>query len=281
MAIRLAVTIGGIEPGCVVAVAGAESSLGEWDPARAVRLNEEAGTWTGEVPMPAVGSEFKLLTLKGAAVEWEPLASNRTWPNAGCGYLLRMQFGEARIAVEACQAQLEANARHTRKMEDRIGSALQHNVDTKNDLAYYHAHNRKFEVPEDAKVISGPGLITGGPPVLIEAGANLDGAAAERTVWLKEYSWSDSTGKVKVYVPISEGVLPADGANDIVETNYGSHTIDLTIKSKPKYKLLIEKLNAELNVESCTTRVEASKNRIVLQLAKKKETTWYNLTKSK
>ncbi len=37
-----------------------------------------------------------------------------------------------------------------------------------------------------------------------------------RTV--QDYSWSDSGTKVKVYVPIEEGILPMEGAEDIVET---------------------------------------------------------------
>jgi len=58
--------------------------------------------------------------------------------------------------------------------------------------------------------------------------------------------------------------------------------LDVTIMARPKQRLKIEKLNADIKPESCTTRVEAKKNRIVLQLVKKRETvTWYNLTKSK
>lgn len=34
--------------------------------------------------------------------------------------------------------------------------------------AYYFAHNRHFEIPEDAKIISGPGLVTGGSPEKIQ-----------------------------------------------------------------------------------------------------------------
>ncbi len=34
--------------------------------------------------------------------------------------------------------------------------------------AYYFAHNRHFEIPQDAKIISGPGLVTGGSPEKIQ-----------------------------------------------------------------------------------------------------------------
>merc|ERR1711974_582644 len=117
-----------------------------------------------------------------------------------------------------------------------------------------------------------------GAPVLIEAGA-VTSSEQDRTVWLKDYSWSDSTSKVKVYVPVPDGLLPQDGADGVVECEFSTSQVDLTINCKPRQKLKIEKLNGELVIDKCTTRVEAHKSRIVLQLAKKRETTWYNLTK--
>uniref|UniRef100_A0A7S2JD57 CBM20 domain-containing protein n=1 Tax=Zooxanthella nutricula TaxID=1333877 RepID=A0A7S2JD57_9DINO len=285
MALRLEVTYCGA-PGCCVGVVGSDPALGAWDTSKVVRLSpdqDDPSKWLADLPLPSPESEFKLVTAQAdGQVQWEELPenSNRRFParcvSAGC--TLRMQFGEPRMAIEASAEEIEANARATRRMEDRQGSALQANVDRKGDNAYYFAHNRHFEVPADAKVISGPGLITGGAPVLIEAGAVM-GSEQDRTVWLKDYSWSDSSGKVKVYVPVPEGLLPADGAQDVVQCEYTSTQVELTINCKPRQRLKIEKLNGELVVDKCTTRVEAHKNRIVLQLAKKRETTWYNLTK--
>merc|ERR1719486_1411338 len=105
-----------------------------------------------------------------------------------------------KIGIEASTAQIEEQARSYRDLEKRKGSALQQDLDRKGDNAYYFAHNRKFEVPEDAKVITGPGLITGGAPVLLEVGADTGGKEEDKVAWLKEYSWADSGAKVKVYV---------------------------------------------------------------------------------
>eukprot|EP00931_Biecheleriopsis_adriatica_P035604 TRINITY_DN20504_c0_g1_i1.p1 TRINITY_DN20504_c0_g1~~TRINITY_DN20504_c0_g1_i1.p1 ORF type:complete len:304 (+),score=75.57 TRINITY_DN20504_c0_g1_i1:123-914(+) len=262
--------------------------MGEWNLERSVCLEQvegSAGNFCGPLPStPAASSEFKLVLHKesGGDAVWEPLPENRRWPSTGLdkGGTLKMIFGNPKISIEASTEAIEATARSFRRLEDRHGSALQQNVESKGENAYYFAHNRKFEVPPDAKVITGPGLITGGAPMLIEAGAvTVDATEEERTVYLKDYSWSDSTGKVKVYVPVPEGILPADGADAIVDTIFSSSQVDLTIKSRPRQKLKIEKLNAELNTDSCSARVEAHKNRIVLQLAKKRETTWYSLTK--
>lgn len=265
-------------------VAGADASLGGWDLSLALKLNRnEATKWSVEVPIPAFGTEFKLVLLKvGGEPAWEPFPENRRFPThgLGSGSVLRTQYGQPRMAVEASTSHIEANAKVFKKLEQRQGSALQSNVDQKGENAYYYAHTRKFEVPEHAKVITGPGLITGGQPLLLAMGAmEVDATEEERTVYLKDYSWADSNGKIKVYVPVPEGLLPAEGADSLVEASFEISQVDLTIKCKPRQRLRIEKLNGELKVEACTTRVEAHKNRVVLQLVKKRDTTWYSLTK--
>lgn len=288
MAIRLEVTCE-TQAGDVLCISGDDPSLGAWDEAKVVQLETKESQfpmWSKEIPIPSGGSEFKLLVLKsGGEIVWEPLENRRKWPTTamGAGTIFRTKYGETKVGVEVGKETIEAHARSSRDLEKRRGSALQEDLDRRGDNAYYYAHSRKFEVPEDAKVISGPGLITGGAPVLLEMGTEtIEDSDRDRTMWLKDYSWVDSGAKVKVYVPLAEGVLPAEGADSIVEASYNVSNLDVTIMARPKQRLKIEKLNADIKPESCTTRVEAKKNRIVLQLAKKRDTiTWYNLTKSK
>eukprot|EP00747_Dinoflagellata_sp_TGD_P166550 gnl/TRDRNA2_/TRDRNA2_189493_c0_seq1.p1 gnl/TRDRNA2_/TRDRNA2_189493_c0~~gnl/TRDRNA2_/TRDRNA2_189493_c0_seq1.p1 ORF type:complete len:193 (+),score=38.22 gnl/TRDRNA2_/TRDRNA2_189493_c0_seq1:74-580(+) len=159
-------------------------------------------------------------------------------------------------------------------------SALRENIATKGDNAYYYAHNRKFEVPADAKVVTGPGLITGGPPELLASdGAKLDPSVEERTVTIKDYSWADSGAKVKVYVELPEGVLPAEGADEIVSVDFEAKSLILSIRSEPRQRLEIKDLNAEIEPENCSRRVEPQKKRVVLVLSKKRDQKWYDLTK--
>lgn len=274
-------------PGDVIGIAGSDPAFGEWKPECALRLSsteDSPSSFSTILPQAPVGGEFKLLLVKQDETAWEPLPENRRWPTTGLdkGGTLKMVFGQPKIAIEASADAIEATARAYRRLEERQGSALQENVDRKGENAYYFAHNRKYEVPPDAKVITGPGLITGGAPTLIESGATtVDASEEDRVVYLKDYSWADSSGKVKVYVPIPEGILPASGADELVDISFAAHQVELTVKSRPRQRLKIEKLNAEIKTDSCTTRVEAHKNRIVLQLAKKRETTWYSLTKGK
>jgi len=54
--------------------------------------------------------------------------------------------------------------------EEKQMSALEHNIKTKGSNAYYYAHGRKYELENnhEGKTIQGPGIITGGDPVLLE-----------------------------------------------------------------------------------------------------------------
>jgi hypothetical protein len=270
--------------GQTLAISGEDSILGGFEPSKAMCFQTSETlypTWSVEIPIPQGGSCFKLLLRSdNEEVVWEPLEDNRRWPTTGLssGSVLRSKFGEMKMGIEASTALIEDQARRYRDLGERKGSALQENLDKKGGNAYYHAHDRKFEVPADAKVITGDGLINGGPPVLLEIGAN-SVTEEDRTMWLKDYSWSDSGAKVKIYVPIAEGVLSPEDADSMVQANYNATNLDVTILARPKQRLKIEKLNADIKPESCTTRVEAKKNRIVLQLVKKRETTWYSLTK--
>eukprot|EP00435_Cladocopium_sp_Y103_P000668 s772_g1.t1 len=52
------------------------------------------------------------------------------------------------------------------------------NLETKGTNSYYYAHNESWEVPEHAKVRSGPGLVTGGAPVKLGADGQAQQAQA-------------------------------------------------------------------------------------------------------
>jgi len=270
--------------GDTLCLSGEDPSLGAWDTSKAICFQTDtANVWSAKVPLPS-GGQFKFLVLSSSgAVAWETLEPSRCWPTSGLsvGSVVRTRFGQVKMSIEASTDLIERQARSFRDVTQRVGSALQEDLDRKGPNAYYHAHNRDFKVPEDAKVITGAGLINGGPPVLLEVGAETV-TEDDRTMWLKDYSWSDSGAKVKVYVPIGEGILPDEGAEALVQATYNASNLDLVINGRPKQRLKIDKLNADINPEASTTRVEVKKNRIVLQLAKKREsTTWYNLTKSK
>ena len=55
-------------------------------------------------------------------------------------------------------------------------SALKENQATKGNNSYYYAHTREWST-EGAKVVSGPGIITGGQPVLLQTSPSPDASS--------------------------------------------------------------------------------------------------------
>ena len=48
-------------------------------------------------------------------------------------------------------------------------NALIASIRERPEMSYYYAHGRKYDCPEEAKIMEGHGIITGGPPELIHA----------------------------------------------------------------------------------------------------------------
>eukprot|EP00438_Fugacium_kawagutii_P021938 Skav228279 [mRNA] locus=scaffold1313:7889:13274:- [translate_table: standard] len=123
----------------------------------------------------------------------------------------------------------------------RSESELGKNLESKGNNSYYYAHNETWEVPEHAKVRSGPGLVTGGAPVKLGAdgqGSQVEGSAGyvagdadatgevvaelrkrveelegelvqarAGTKPISQFSFSDEGAKCKVYVDVEKDVL--------------------------------------------------------------------------
>ncbi|CAE7816482.1 TOP2A [Symbiodinium sp. CCMP2456] len=115
--------------------------------------------------------------------------------------------------------------------------------------AYYFAHSRKFEIPEDAKIIAGPGLVTGGPPELLQDGGAELIKEEEKILWIKDYAWAEAGGKVKVYVDCD--FLPEDAQEDIASATFDTRSFVLDIASQQRRRLKVEKLHAEIKPEEC------------------------------
>ena len=75
-------------------------------------------------------------------------------------------------------------------------NAVQSNIKTKGERAYYYAHSREWN-DTDAIVTEGEGIITGGPPVLLarEDSKTAPNISAQK---ITKYSWMDDGKSVKV-----------------------------------------------------------------------------------
>ena len=88
---------------------------------------------------------------------------------------------------------------------DRTESKLDSSIKTYGTNSYYYAHSRSknFVVPDDAKVVTGPGIITGGTPVKL-AETPAAGGFTKIKRKITKYSWCDEDDKVTVYIDDSE-----------------------------------------------------------------------------
>jgi len=161
---------------------------------------------------------------------------------------------------------------------EQAETALHQNISQKGANAYYFAHGRHFEIPEDAKIISGPGLVTGGPPELLKTCDTLL-KEEDKITLIKEYSWADAGAKVKIYIPFED--LAASASEELINAKFESRSLTLDVDSKPQKRLKIEKFHAEIKPEECKAKVEVAKKRITVVLVKNREVSWSELVAQK
>ena len=165
---------------------------------------------------------------------------------------------------------------------EKATSALKHNQETKGTNSYYYAHTRSYEVPEDAKVVSGPGLITGGAPVLIEAAdasPSSTGSPAKKAVieTIRNYAWSEEDNVVKVSV---DGGDAAAASEENTECDFKEDSFTLRIKlSEAKILQLQVSLKKSVDPSKCKFRISKGKG-VRVTLAKKETGKWYDLLKT-
>eukprot|EP00440_Ansanella_granifera_P059136 gb/GFBE01064100.1/.p1 GENE.gb/GFBE01064100.1/~~gb/GFBE01064100.1/.p1 ORF type:complete len:192 (+),score=42.39 gb/GFBE01064100.1/:1-576(+) len=162
--------------------------------------------------------------------------------------------------------------------ERRQDSALRQNIEKKGENAYYYAHNRKFEVPADAKVVSGPGLVTGGAPVKLETAAADANSSEQKTQAIRNFSWADDGAKVKIYLQLPEGVLRDSSQVTCDFDSRSFHAKVASQKSGAVHAFKAEPLTGEIVPEKSTFKANTEKARVTVTLQKKKrDEAWHEL----
>jgi len=178
---------------------------------------------------------------------------------------------------------------------EKESSALHTNIADKGGNSYYFAHSRQYEIPADAKIITGPGLVAGGPPQKLSgpdgaideirrkdpansnAGKNAESQQepTKEAIGLKEYSWSDDGMQVKVYVPCD--CLPAGATESLISSKFEKRSFRLEIATRPVRFFKLDKLSKDIVPEGCKVRVNAAKGKITISLSKKRGGFWPDL----
>ncbi|CAK0805646.1 unnamed protein product, partial [Prorocentrum cordatum] len=93
----------------------------------------------------------------------DPDRGGRPDPLAGTIEVGTERVGTKATAVAAAPVAQMENCQRLSSVE-KDTSALHKNIAEKGTNAYYFAHSRSYEIPAHAKIITGPGLVAGGPP---------------------------------------------------------------------------------------------------------------------
>lgn len=194
----------------------------------------------------------------------------------------------------------------------RTSSALRQSIARYGSNSYYYAHAPLPGAQQagEVKVISGPGVVTGGPPVLLErrkaeegeetpgakrfasadeaahtaASGNIPGAYKA----VQSYMWTDEGASVRVYVPLEklvESPKAGDAELRFEKENVGAFFDDeraaIAIHTTAgNHVLVLNRLYHPVETSKC--RVSVRPERITLILAKQDtDLTWFNLTKAR
>lgn len=150
-------------------------------------------------------------------------------------------------------------------------SALEHNIKSKGEFSYYYAHGRKFEnkEQEQGKVIEGPGIITGGEPVLLEKSRKPVEIIKEPKKFTK-YAFYDDDKFVKIQIEI-----PAEIKDKVIDEciniNFQERSFDLKVDvlNSDPYLMSIKKLHQKIVPEESKAKIV--KGKVVISLKKKNE----------
>ena len=151
-------------------------------------------------------------------------------------------------------------------------SALEHNIKTKKENAYYYAHAYKFDKKEndaEAKVITGPGIITGGDPVLLATQKKNIEVLKEPKKFTK-YIFYDDDKFVVVKIELPEDVKDLI-TDDCFESQFSERSLDLKviIPNGDPYIFNVKKLCQKIIPEE--SKIKLVKGKIVINIRKKDE----------
>jgi len=150
-------------------------------------------------------------------------------------------------------------------------SALEHNIKSKGEFSYYYAHGRKFDnkEQEQGKVIEGPGIVTGGNPVLLEK-SNKPVEIIKEPKKFTKYSFYDDDKFVKIQIEIPAEIKDKV-TDECININFQERSFDLKVDvlNSDPYFLSIKKLFQKIVREESKAKI--FKGKVVISLRKKNE----------
>lgn len=146
-------------------------------------------------------------------------------------------------------------------------SALQHNIKTKGENAYYYAHGRKVEPNStEAKTIEGPGIITGGNPTLLEKKVvEIENKVIKK---FEKYAFYDDNDFVQIRVDLKNYFQDINNiTDDCIESTLEekSMSIRLNVPDGDPHMLVVKKFNKSIVPNESKVRILKGKLAISLK----------------
>lgn len=154
---------------------------------------------------------------------------------------------------------------------DKELSALRSNIKEKGEFSYYYAHkkNNSHDLG-DAKIFQGPGIVTGGEPILLHKDEDSKELAPTRPriVQIKKYSWSDCGDSIEIYISLqnladlasSKSALEISGKPSLEVT---SNSVSLEVSSESN-TFVLKIANLSNPIDTQLSRVKVSAKRITV-----------------
>ncbi|KAH8741726.1 hypothetical protein FG386_001300 [Cryptosporidium ryanae] len=175
-------------------------------------------------------------------------------------------------------------------------SALRSNIKEKGDFSYYYAHKNNNCDLKDAKIFQGPGIVTGGQPILLHKGGdgsdddNANASSRETEIKISKYSWSDRKDSIEIYIMKDDlpKMMPNEPEVTIqdkpkLEVTSNSILLEITANishSSKIHKLILNITNLSNFINPQISRVKMSNKKItVICFKEDSDTKWFSLTK--
>lgn len=150
-------------------------------------------------------------------------------------------------------------------------SALEHNIKSKGEFSYYYAHGKKFEggAQEQGKVIEGPGIITGGDPVLLaKTVQNIE--IIKDTKKFTKYIFYDDEKLVQIKIELPEEIKTLV-TDECIDIKFAERSLELRVNvpNSDPYFFSIKKLFQKIIPEESKAKI--TKGKLCISLTKKNE----------
>lgn len=167
---------------------------------------------------------------------------------------------------------------------DKELSALRSNIKEKGEFSYYYAHKNNSHDLGDAKVFQGPGIVTGGEPVLLhkDEDSKEPVPGKPRSVQVKKYSWSDCGDSIEIYISLQD-LADSTSSKSAVEIS-GNPSLEVTSNSvalevsSENNTFVFKITNLSNPIDTQLSRVKVSAKRItVICFKEDSELKWNSL----